>query len=94
MSAADQIWPMGLAMPLPAMSGAEPCTGSKSDGNLRSGFRLALGAMPMVPVQAGPRSERMSPNRLEATTTSNQSGCCTKCAHRMSMWYLLVATSG
>jgi hypothetical protein len=35
---------------------------------------LADGAMPMVPVQAGPRSERMSPNRLEATTTSNQSG--------------------
>jgi hypothetical protein len=29
---------------------------------------LALGAMPMVPVQAGPRSERMSPSRLLATT--------------------------
>ncbi|CFO83509.1 Uncharacterised protein [Bordetella pertussis] len=50
--------------------------------------------MPMVPVQAGPRSERMSPNRLDATTTSNQSGCCTKCAHRMSMWYLSQRTSG
>ena len=44
--------------------------------------------MPIVPVQAGPRSERMSPNRFEATTTSNQSGCSTKCAVRMSMWYL------
>ena len=50
------------------MSGAEPCTGSNSDGNLRSGFRLADGARPMVPVQAGPRSDRMSPNRLVATT--------------------------
>ena len=25
--AADQICPMGLAIPFPAMSGAEPCTG-------------------------------------------------------------------
>ncbi len=29
-SAPDQICPIGLAMPLPAMSGAEPCTGSNS----------------------------------------------------------------
>ncbi len=55
---------------------------------------LPPGAMPMVPVQAGPRSERMSPKRLEPTTTSNQSGCCTKCAVRMSMWYCEVFTSG
>ena len=61
-------------MPWPAMSGAEPCTGSNIEGNLRSGLMLADGAMPIVPVQAGPRSERMSPNRLEPTTTSNQSG--------------------
>ena len=67
------------------MSGAEPCTGSKSEGNARSGLMLPEGAMPMVPVQAGPRSERMSPNRLEPTTTSNQSGCITKCADKMSM---------
>src|SRR3546814_4257761 len=53
-----------------------------------SGFRLADGAMPMVPVHAGPRSERISPKRFDATTTSNQSGCCTKCAHRISIWYL------
>ena len=43
--------------------------------------------MAIVPVQAGPRSERMSPNRLEATTTSNRSGFWTKCAVRMSIWY-------
>ena len=70
-----QIWPIGLAMPRPAMSGAEPWTGSNRLGKRRSGLMFPLGAMPMVPVQAGPRSERMSPNRLEATTTSNQSGC-------------------
>jgi hypothetical protein len=32
----------------------------------------------MVPVQAGPKSERMSPNKLEATTTLNLSGFNTK----------------
>src|SRR5438270_5735712 len=76
------------------MSGALPCTGSKHDGNSRSGFRLAEGAMPMVPVHAGPRSERMSPKRFDPTTTSNQSGCCTKWAVRMSMWYCDVLMPG
>src|SRR5437899_11309869 len=76
------------------MSGAEPWTGSNSEGNTRSGLMLADGAMPMVPVQAGPRSDRMSPNRLDATTTSNQSGCATKCAVRISMWNLSQRMSG
>src|SRR5512140_1155435 len=76
------------------MSGALPWTGSKHDGNSRSGLRFADGAMPMVPVHAGPRSERMSPNRLEPTTTSNQSGCRTKFAVRISMWYWEVLMSG
>src|SRR6185312_3031434 len=85
--APDQIWPIGLAMPLPAMSGAEPCTGSNIEGYLRSGLMFPDGATPIEPVSAGPRSERMSPNRLEPTTTSNQSGFRTKCAVRMSIWY-------
>mmetsp|Transcript_36612 Transcript_36612/g.84976 ORF Transcript_36612/g.84976 Transcript_36612/m.84976 type:complete len:483 (-) Transcript_36612:1085-2533(-) len=89
-----QIWPMGLAMPLPAMSGAEPCTGSNRLGHSRVGFRLAEGATAMVPVQAGPRSDRMSPNRLLATTTSKACGRCTKCAQRMSMWNLSTDTPG
>src|SRR5258706_14739435 len=76
------------------MSGALPCTGSKHEGNSRSGFMFAEGAMPMVPVHAGPRSERMSPKRFEPTTTSNQSGCWTKCAVRMSMWYCEVLMPG
>src|SRR5258706_7802338 len=88
--APDQICPIGLAIPLPKMSGALPCTGSKHEGNSRSGLRFADGAIPIVPVQAGPRSDRMSPKRFEPTTTSNQSGCWTKCAVRMSMWYWLV----
>ncbi|MNP78075.1 hypothetical protein D3C76_1756160 [compost metagenome] len=36
----------------------------------------------------------MTPNRLLATTTSNQSGCRTQFAVRMSMWYLSTFTSG
>jgi hypothetical protein len=92
--APDQIMPIGLAMPCPAISGAEPCTASNTEGKLPSGLMLPDGAMPMVPVQAGPRSERMSPNRFEPTTTSNQSGCSTKFAVRMSMWYLSHFTFG
>ena len=80
-----QIMATGLAMFLPKISGAEPCTGSNSEGKLRSGLRLAEGAIPIVPAQAGPRSDRMSPNRLEATTTSKRSGCSTKRAHRISI---------
>lgn len=39
---------MGLAIPFPAMSGAEPCTGSNRLGKLPSGLMLAEGAIPMV----------------------------------------------
>src|SRR3546814_10798221 len=56
------------------MSGALPWTGSNSEGLERSGLMLPHGAMPIVPVQAGPRSDRMSPNRFDATTTSKRSG--------------------
>src|SRR5437764_5656101 len=91
--AADQICPIGLAIPCPAMSGAEPCTGSNTDGYFRSGLMLPDGAMPIVPVQAGPRSERMSPNRFDATTTLKRSGLSTNCAVRMSMWNWFQLTS-
>ena len=39
----------------------------------RSGLMFAEGAMPIVPHTAGPRSDRMSPNRFEPTTTSKHS---------------------
>src|SRR5512145_2569124 len=68
------------------MSGAEPCTGSNIDGCSRSGLMLAPGAMPIPAATAGARSDRMSPNRLLATMTSNQSGCRTMCEQSMSMW--------
>src|SRR5579883_3033672 len=40
------------------------------EGNLRVGSRFALAASPMLPETAAERSLKMSPNRLEATTTS------------------------
>ena len=61
---------MGLAFCWPAMSGAEPCTGSNIDGPVRAGLRLADEARPMPPETAPPRSVRMSPNRLSVTITS------------------------
>ena len=76
------------------MSGAEPWTGSNIDGYSFSGLILPPGASPIEPAIAGPRSDRMSPNRFEPTTTSNQSGCWTKWAVRMSMWYCAVFTDG
>src|SRR5215469_10904251 len=72
--APDQIWATGLATCLPAMSGADPCTGSNMEGYSRSGLRFPEGARPIDPTTPAPRSDKMSPNRLEATTTSNQSG--------------------
>ena len=70
---------------MPAISGAEPCTGSNKEGNLFSGFIFPDGAIPIVPVQAGPRSDKISPNKFEATTTSNHSGVNTNLAAKISI---------
>ena len=69
-SAAEWMAASGLAMPCPAMSWAAPCTGSKSDGPVRAGLRLAEAAKPMPPATAPARSVRMSPKRLSVTMTS------------------------
>src|SRR5215471_20498959 len=82
------------SMALTMAAAARPCTGSNIEGNWRSGLMLAPGAMAMVPVVAGPRSDRMSPKRLEPTITSNQVGLRTRCAARISMWNWLVLTWG
>ena len=76
---------MGLAIPFPAISGAEPCTGSNNDGNLFSGLIFPDGAIPIVPVQAGPKSDRISPNKFDATTTSKHSGVKTNLAVKISI---------
>src|ERR1019366_5422899 len=49
-SAADRNMASGLATPVPAMSGAEPCTGSNTPGVGGSGSpREALGQLPTQP---------------------------------------------
>ena len=64
----------GFTIPLPAISGAEPCTGSNMEGKRRLGSRLALAARPMLPTMMAERSLRMSLKRFEPTTTSKLSG--------------------
>ena len=85
---------MGLAIPWPAMSGAEPCTGSNIEGWRRVGSMFALGGMPRLPCSAPPRSVRMSPKRFEPTTTSRLSGAVMNRAARASTWYWRQVTSG
>ena len=55
----------GLTIPFPAMSGAEPCTGSNIDGKRRCGSRFALAASPMLPMMIAEMSLRISQNRFE-----------------------------
>ena len=43
------------------------------------------GTIPMVPVQAGPKSDKISPNQLASTTTSNHSGVKTNLAVKISI---------
>ena len=45
--APDHICPTGLAIPFPAISGAEPCSGSNNDGYLFVGLIFPEGAMPI-----------------------------------------------
>ena len=85
---------IGLAMPCPAMSGALPCTGSNMDGCDRDGSRFALDAKPIEPVMMAPMSVRISPNRLDATTTSKLCGRRMKSMQAASISNEFVVTSG
>ena len=57
----------GFAIPCPAMSGAEPWTGSKS---ACPSPRFALGRRPSPPTWNAATSERMSPNMFSTRITS------------------------
>ena len=91
--AAASIWADGLAIPCPAMSGAEPCTASKIAAWAPM---LAPGARPKPPTRPEASSDRMSPNRFVVTMTSNCSGLITSCiaalstilsSHAITPWY-------
>ena len=73
---------VGFAMPLPAMSGAVPCTASKM---LMLRPMLALGAKPRPPTSPAARSLTMSPCRLVSTTILYCCGFITRFMHRASM---------
>src|SRR5207248_629429 len=78
---------IGLAKFLPAMSGAEPWTGSNMLAVLRVGLRLPLAAIPMPPWIAAPRSVMMSPNMFVVTITSYVRGRLTMYIVQASTWW-------
>ena len=80
-------------MPLPAMSGAEPWTGSKRPGS-PSAPRLAEGSIPRLPVSIAASSLRMSPKRFSATITSKSAGRETSCIAALSTSRWSSVTSG
>ena len=83
---------IGLAIPLPAMSGAEPWIGSYIP--LPVSFIEADGSMPIEPVIMDASSDRISPNRLPVTITSNWPGLRTSCIAQLSTYISEYSTSG
>ena len=74
------------------MSGALPWLGSNSPFD--SAFSEADGSMPIEPVSIAASSDRMSPNMLPVTTTSNFFGARTSCIAALSTYMWSSATSG
>ncbi len=71
------------------MSGALPCTGSyraRRRPVSSSGPSEAEGSMPSEPVSMAAQSDRMSPNRLSVTMTSNCFGQRTSCMAQLSAY--------
>ena len=90
--ATDRIAASGLAMSLPAMSGAVPCTGSYRP--LVPSPSEADGSMPIEPVSIAAASDRMSPNMLPVTMTSNCFGARISCIAAASTKRCVSSTSG
>jgi len=90
--AADSIVANGFAIPLPAMSGALPWLGSYKPWFLL--FKLAYGSMPIEPVSMEASSDKISPNMLPVTTTSNFLGSFTNCMAALSTYMWSSAMSG
>jgi hypothetical protein len=73
----------GFAAPVPAMSGAEPWTGSNSPG-APCAPSDALGSIPIEPVIIAASSLRMSPNMFSVRITSKSAGRETSCIAALS----------
>jgi hypothetical protein len=79
-------------MPLPEMSGAEPCVACAMAS--RASPMQSPGAMPRPPTSPAASSERMSPNMLVVTTTSKLCGSRTRRIAKVSTITSSVSTSG
>lgn len=90
--AAERTIARGFALSSPAMSGAEPCTGSKMPGPEL--LIDADGSMPSDPVSMAPASERMSPKMFPVTITSKNLGCRISCIAALSTYMWDSSTSG
>ena len=75
--------PKGLAMPRPAISGAEPWIGSY---NAVPVPMEADGKRPSEPDTTAPSSLKISPNKLVVTITSNWPGLTTSCIAVLSTY--------
>src|SRR5574344_1724302 len=82
--AADKIVAIGLTVFLPFKSGAEPCIGSNIAGFLSE--RLALGSIPNEPGNIEASSDKISPNILPVTITSNCFGFLINCIAALSTY--------
>ena len=89
--AVERIWAIGLAMPFPAMSGAEPPEGSY---RFIFGPKLAEPSIPRLPGRMLVRSLIMSPNRFGQAITSNLFGSFTRSWTALSMYRFSSSTSG
>ena len=67
--AAERMVAIGLAIPFPAISGAEPPLGSYRPNFVS--LRLADASIPIDPVTMLASSERISPNIFSVRITSN-----------------------
>ena len=78
----------GFAIPLPAISGAEPCTGSYIALHFPFFFSPieADGSIPREPVNIEAQSDKISPNILVVTITSNCWGFLTSCIEALSTY--------
>ena len=86
-AATEPIAPSGLALFCPAISGAEPCTGSYSPTQAPDGFRSPMeaeGSMPMDPASTAPSSLRISPNMFSVSTMSKRRGFRINCMAQLS----------
>ena len=89
--AADRNIAVGFATPRPAISGAVPWHGWKTAWRSPTS---ADGAIPMPPMSAAPRSDRMSPNMFSVTSTSKSHGERTRRSAVASTYAQSASTSG